>query len=97
MEAIADELGKATLAEAWRAASEISESHIDAASKVSEDHKDASVFLMASAYEVFEVTMVSEVSASFASMDAMAATSINDWVSEDGVVHKVHAQGRSKV
>ena len=43
------------------------------------------------------MSVVFEVSATFASEDAMAAAFANCWVSEDELLHKVHAQGQSKV
>ena len=49
------------------------------------------------ASEVSEVSEASKVSATFASKDAMATASANSWFSEEGMVHKVHAQGQSKV
>ena len=61
-----------------------------ATSEVSVGRKDA-------ASEVSEVSEASKVSATFASKDAMATASANSWFSEEGMVHKVHAQGQSKV
>ena len=61
-----------------------------ATSEVSVGRKDA-------ASEVSEVSVVFEVFATFASEDAMAAASANSWVSEDELIHNVHAQVQSKV